>query len=216
MNCYTKEKCMELLKDIPDLGKDPLYYVFEDMNIQQDDTLFLEFGVYKGDSINYISSHTNGMVYGFDCFRGLPENWRPGHPKGEFDLSGILPTVNSNVVLIKGYFQDTLRPFLKEKNKQISFVHIDSDLYSSAIYILNTIKPYLTKNAIIIFDELVNFEYFECKDSELAAFSEFITNNPDFHFKWIGMKGAVDFTLTKGIRGYYFYMGHSVGVQLTI
>jgi hypothetical protein len=44
-------------------------------------TLWLEFGVATGTTINYISRFTNDKVYGFDSFEGLPENWREGYDK---------------------------------------------------------------------------------------------------------------------------------------
>jgi len=47
----------------------------------------LEFGVYKGESINYFAqklSHKN--IYGFDSFMGLPEFWRDGFNKNFFHL----------------------------------------------------------------------------------------------------------------------------------
>ena len=43
-----------------------------------EDGLFLEFGVYKGTSINFISSLIpDKKIYGFDSFGGLPEEWVP-------------------------------------------------------------------------------------------------------------------------------------------
>ena len=48
--------------------------------------------------------------------------------------------------------------FLKEKNPKINFIHIDVDTYETSKFILDSIKPYLVKGAIILFDELYNFE----------------------------------------------------------
>ena len=77
---------------IPYITKFPLKYVFEDMKLlHKHDTLWLEFGVFQGRTIDYISSFTNDKVYGFDCFNGLPEKWRDGYEKGTFDLNGQLP-----------------------------------------------------------------------------------------------------------------------------
>ena len=52
-------------------------------------TLWLEFGVASGISINYISRFTNDKVYGFDSFEGLPEKWRDGFNKGAFNMMVI-------------------------------------------------------------------------------------------------------------------------------
>jgi hypothetical protein len=52
----------------------------------------LEFGVFKGTSINFFSSQRPDLVFhGFDSFKGLPENWtgNKGHSKaGRFSLNG--------------------------------------------------------------------------------------------------------------------------------
>ena len=68
-----------------------------------------------------------------------------------------MPNLNSNVFPIKGWVQDTLPQFLKEHKPSINFVHIDLDTYESSKFVLTEIKPYLSKNSIILFDELYDF-----------------------------------------------------------
>ena len=86
------------------------------MKLQHDpNTLWLEFGVASGKTINYISKFTNDTVYGFDSFEGLPEKWRNGFDKGCFNRNGNLPKVNKNVTLIKGWFDETLPNFIENK-----------------------------------------------------------------------------------------------------
>ena len=47
---------LKMIENIPNIEMHPLYYVMQTMQLQhKPDTLWLEFGVYKGDSINYIS-----------------------------------------------------------------------------------------------------------------------------------------------------------------
>lgn len=48
--------------------------------------LILEFGVWRGGTINHIAGKTKRTVYGFDSFEGLPEDWFTGVPKGHFRL----------------------------------------------------------------------------------------------------------------------------------
>ena len=180
---------LSIIKNIPNINTDPLIYVFENMKLQhKPNTLWLEFGVASGTSINYISNFTNGTVYGFDSFEGLPEKWRDGFDQGAFSQNGILPQVNSNVVLIKGLFNETLPEFIQTYNAKISFIHIDSNLYSSTKYILDVLKDYIDTDCIIIFDQLVNYEGFDGDTGELKAFYEFITENK-VNYEWIGMKG---------------------------
>lgn len=188
---------LSILNNIPNVNKFPLNYVMENIKIKHEpDTLWLEFGVASGHTINYISNFTTENVYGFDSFEGLPEKWRDGFDKGAFSRNGELPIVNNNVVLIKGWFQDTLFDFLEKQNKKVSFIHMDCDLYSSCKFILNTIKPYLMKDCIIVFDELVNYDGFDGPNGELRAFYEFVNEN-NILYQWIGMNGT-----PLGMRGY--------------
>ena len=83
---------LSIIKNIPDIKTYPLKYVFENMKLtHKSNTLWLEFGVYSGRTINYISKFTNDIVYGFDSFEGLPEKWRDGFDKGIFSTEGNLP-----------------------------------------------------------------------------------------------------------------------------
>jgi hypothetical protein len=188
---------IDILENIPDIKTYPLTYVFEKMKLRhKPNTLWLEFGVDTGRSINYISKFTKDKVYGFDSFEGLPEKWRDGFEKGHFNRQGHLPKVSENVVLIKGWFKDTLPSFMeKQGNKKISFLHLDADLYSSTKFILNTLKNHLDKDCVVIFDELVNYDGFDGDNGELRAFYEFIQENTVV-YEWIGMDG------TTGMNGY--------------
>ena len=151
----------DIIQNIPNLNVYPLNYVFEHMKLQhKPNTLWLEFGVAGGSTINYISKFTTDKVYGFDSFEGLPEKWRDGFDKGEFTMHGKFPIVNNNVELIKGWFNETLVNFMKTHDKKISFIHIDVDLYSSTKYVLNTLKNYIDSDCIVVFDELVNYPGF--------------------------------------------------------
>ena len=129
---------LSIIQNIPNVNTYPLTYVFEHIKLKhKPNTLWLEFGVASGKSINYISRFTNDKVYGFDSFEGLPEKWRDGFEKGAFNRNGYLPHVNSNVELIKGWFNETLVNFIQTQNKKVSFIHMDADLYSSTKYIFD-------------------------------------------------------------------------------
>jgi hypothetical protein len=181
---------LNIIENIPNVNTSPLTYVFENMKLQhKPNTLWLEFGVASGRTINYISKFTNDNVYGFDSFEGLPEKWRDGYERGAFNQNGNLPLVNNNVVLIKGWFNETLVNFIQSHNKKVSFIHMDADLYSSTKYIFNVLKGYIDKDCIIVFDELVNYPGFDGDTGELKAFYEFITEN-NVDYEWIGMNGT--------------------------
>jgi len=122
---------------------------------------YLEFGVYKGESIDYFSrlnSDRNSRFIGFDTFTGLPEDWiefsrRVGSKT--FDAGGELPkSDDARVSFVKGLFQNTLPLFLKEyKSTYQLIVHNDSDLYSATLYVLTCANHILTSGTIVIFDE---------------------------------------------------------------
>src|SRR3972149_3709436 len=74
------------------------------------DGLIAEFGVFDGHSINFFAKKLSPLtVYGFDSFEGLNVDWSgAGLPKGTFNRNGKLPTVEINVSLIKGWFDQTV------------------------------------------------------------------------------------------------------------
>ena len=178
------------VRALPALDKEPLRWVMEEEKpAQGDNLLWLEFGVWKGDTIRYISGFTDQKIYGFDSFEGLPEFWRTGFEAGAFSEQGKLPSVPENVGLVKGWFEDTLPMFLEEQNKKrISFVHLDADLYSSTKFVLSSIASRLSTDAIIVFDELINYDGFDDDNGELRAWDEFIREWA-VAYSWIGGYG---------------------------
>jgi hypothetical protein len=121
------------------------------------DQFYIEFGVWKGQTINYLSNFVE-TIYGFDSFEGLKEDWVGVHnkPKGTFNLNKKIPKLNKNIIPVVGQIQDTLEPFLKKNQPRINFIHIDVDTYESTKYILNALKPFILNKAIILFDEIYN------------------------------------------------------------
>ncbi len=145
--------------------------------------LLLEFGVFKGNSVNFISEyHPTRLVYGFDSFEGLPETWTRDH-KGKYSLGGALPRVRSNVSLIKGWFEETLPKFVKDHEGPCAFIHIDCDLYSSTKTVLNHLREKIIPGTIIVFDDY--FFYPGWQQHEYLAFKEFTEEN-QIRFEYIG------------------------------
>jgi len=87
--------------------------------------LYMEFGVRTGTTINHIARQTpDATVHGFDSFEGLPEDWTGWmQKKGSFGGEGI-PEVESNVELVRGWFDQSLPDFLKGKTQDVAFMHI--------------------------------------------------------------------------------------------
>ena len=161
-----------------------LYYDYVLENVRHKEGLYLEFGVYKGSSINYISNRISPqIIYGFDSFEGLPEGWLPGYQQGKFNENGKLPVVNENVRLIKGWFDETLPGFIKaHKSEQCSFIHIDCDLYSSTKCVLSLLKDNIGRGTVICFDELAG--QIGWQDDEYKALVEFVEET-GLRFKYI-------------------------------
>jgi hypothetical protein len=135
--------------------------------------MITEFGVWKGESINFMSSLAPDCIfYGFDSFHGLKEDWHGGYyPKNFFSLNGSLPAVNSNVKLIAGWFQDTLPLFLKEHKDSVRLINIDCDTYESTKYVLETLHERIVEGTVIIFDEYLGYPGW--KDGEFKAWKEY-------------------------------------------
>ena len=135
--------------------------------------LVVEFGVFQGHSIRFFASLTGEMIYGFDSFEGLREDWKGwAAPKGTFDMGGALPPVPTNVTLIKGWFDETLPPFLREHCEPFSFVHIDSDTYEAASIVLARATDRFRTGTVVVFDEY--FGYRGWRAGESKAWREFV------------------------------------------
>lgn len=135
------------------------------------DGMWLEFGVWKAESLNHLAGLTQRKVYGFDSFEGLPERWTPSMKAGTFSTGGTLPPTAENVVLVKGWFQDTLPRFLAENpNTMVDLVHIDCDLFKSAGFAMSELRSRIRGGTVIVFDEFAGI----MPDDEARAFREFV------------------------------------------
>jgi len=146
------------------------------------DGLICEFGVWRGTTINFISSLTTRQVYGFDSFEGLPERWRDGFERGRFKLPG-LPKVRPSVQLIKGWFNESLPPFLAKNKAKAAFLHVDCDLYSSTKTIFELFRERIESGTVIVFDEYFNYPGWQ--EGEHKAFNEFIAIT-GHSYEWLG------------------------------
>lgn len=145
--------------------------------------LFLEFGVFKGESLRYIAKKNPGReVHGFDSFQGLPEQWAH-NPEGTFTTHGKLPKVPANVQLWKGYFEDSLPAWCKNHEGIIAFLHIDCDLRSSTEVILNNLSGSIRPGTVIVLDDYFNFPGWE--EDGHAVLVNFLEENK-FSAEYIG------------------------------
>lgn len=141
--------------------------------------VFLEFGVAQGAIFErWLQTNTNpdSMFYGFDTFRGLPEDAK--HfikitPKGTFDLDGKPPDIDySRAEFVVGLFQETLvdfiaGEFMREPDQRL-VVHLDADLFSASLFVSSTLDPIMRPGTVIIINN------FNSVLGTFRAFSDYI------------------------------------------
>ncbi|GLE50759.1 class I SAM-dependent methyltransferase [Mycobacterium montefiorense] len=152
------------------------------------DELILDLGVWIGWSTRLISDASDRMVYGFDSFEGLVEDWKlEDHvvKRGTFSLTdpfaqrfmhdtgvtfheGLPDALGRKVQFVKGSTYDTLAPFLADRpNAPIRLFHMDLDTYESCLHGLETCKEHFVPGSILVFDEYL------VTNGEMRAFFEF-------------------------------------------
>jgi hypothetical protein len=135
---------------------------------------YLEFGVFTGGTISFMAKRVGSrVIHGFDSFEGLPESWH-GFSLGQeaFSLKGKLPKVPANVRLHRGWFDQSLPPWLAENPGPVAFIHVDCDLYSSTKTIFELLGDRMVPGTIILFDEYFNYPNWE--QHEYKALQEFV------------------------------------------
>jgi hypothetical protein len=159
---------------------------------ERNKNVVLEFGVAGGESINHMASLRDDIdFYGFDTFTGLPEPWRTGFGVGSF-CQETLPVVQKNVTLVQGLIEETLPDFLADNRgaawirDHVRLLHIDTDIYSPASYVLANIVPHLRAGSIIVFDDFWNYPGWQ--SGEYKAFIEFDADHP----AKLAIRGYVD------------------------
>lgn len=159
-----------------DYGKRyPMYeWVIRQQKLASVPIQYLEFGVASGESFRWFLSKNNdpaSRFHGFDTFTGLPEDFG-SYKKGTFGSNNEVPQVSDpRASFHQGLFQQTLPGFVQSLDpSKRTVVMIDADLYSSTLFVLTTLAPYLRKNDIIFFDE------FAVPKHEFRAFLDFTSS----------------------------------------
>ncbi len=169
------------------LPKPPLWHVAQDgVAMDRPEGLWLEFGTGSGTTARMLcEARKTGVVYTFDWFQGLPDDWGDRFKKGafRFDPPTDLP---HNGRLITGLFEDSLGPFLEEHPEPADLVHIDCDIYSSTKCVLNRLTDRLVPGTVMVFDEMLYYPGRE--DQEVKAFYEWLCDTGK-SFEWIGIQG---------------------------
>lgn len=144
--------------------------VLEKFDLQNENPIiYMEFGVASGVSFRWWmanSKHEDSKFFGFDTFEGLPEDWGFFYKKG--DMSHQIEKLDdTRYQFFKGLFQETFPNFINEnaielKSGKRKILHLDADLFSSTLFVLTQIYPYLKQGDILIFDEfsVASHEFF--------------------------------------------------------
>ena len=144
-------------------------YLVDKLDLKNTAITYMEFGVYKGSSFNWWlhhCDHPESRFFGFDTFEGLPENWGSTYNKG--DMLADMPDISdARGRFIKGLFQQSVPDFMPAyqqdmKSDRRKIIHLDADLFSSTLYVLTSIAPFIKKGDILMFDEfnVPNHEFF--------------------------------------------------------
>jgi len=150
-------------------------YVIGSQGLDRRPIHYLEFGVAGGTSFAWwvkSNQHPGSRFFGFDTFEGLPEDWH-FFKKGAFSYD--IPFMDDERgTFVKGLFQDTLYQFLAGYRVNLDtpevtrVLHLDADLYSSTLFALTMMAPFLRDGDILLFDE------FNIPNHEFAAWSDFV------------------------------------------
>ncbi len=144
-------------------------YVVDKYNLKNEAFDYLEFGVCGGNSFKWWMDNCvneNAKFYGFDTFEGLPEAWGTFN-KG--DMAANMPVLeDKRGEFVKGLFQQSVPGFLEKaklNNGKKKIIHLDADLFTSTLFALTSMAPYLKKGDILFFDEfnVPNHEYYAFK-----------------------------------------------------
>jgi O-methyltransferase len=147
-------------------------FVISKFQLEQAPVTYLEFGVASGVSFEWWLTHLKNpasVFFGFDTFEGLPEDWGLFFKKGAMahDMKEI---ADKRHTFFKGIFQDTVvnaindnRSLLEQQRRKI--IHLDADLFSSTLFVLSQLYPYLKPGDVLIFDEfnVPNHEFYAMK-----------------------------------------------------
>jgi cytochrome P450 len=139
---------------------------------------------------------------GYDSFTGMPPGGHPhprwkagsfannylyGHPSLAYD-EPITPEALHKLFracglprpeLEIGWFEETIPATIPKKYQQAALVHIDSDLYASALCVLEGVAPILANGALVLFDDWFMYRG-DPKEGEARALAEFLERHPEW------------------------------------
>jgi hypothetical protein len=177
------------------------------MRVAELPPVFFEFGCHSGRTFSAALLAAKYFrlpldAYAFDSFEGLPETNKD--EDGIFRAGSYCTTLSQfrKIVkkgtkvnlpeknIIKGFYDQSLTKMLgKALPGQVGFVHIDVDLYSSTVTVLEFIKDHLTNGTVVLFDDWYAFPPGK-EMGEKRALKEFMQKYPHIKFsEWKNYSG---------------------------
>lgn len=162
--------------------------------------VYMEFGCHSARTFSAVVNAAgylnmdNMQFYAFDSFMGLPktDNIEDGiFESGEFKTSieDFRKKLKSRTGfsldpgnIIPGFFSASLTKALQSKMPSVGIVHIDVDLYSSTIEVLEFVKPLLVEGTVLLFDDYYCFPP-NGQKGEMRALIEFCEKYPEIKVK---------------------------------
>ena len=101
--------------------------------------------------------------------------------KNKLQPGPLTVEVKEGIVLVDGWFKDTLPKFVEQNSSPIKFIHVDSDNYNSAKDVFDNLGHLIVPGTVIKFDE---YRYYNgWRFREYRAFKEFIkTTSFDYDY----------------------------------
>lgn len=176
------------ITNIPTLeSRNDLYeYAFKNTISSESPINFIEFGVWKGESLRFFVSKNKNVksrFFGLDSFEGIPEKWGP-YDVGSWSADGKIPYIDDKRVhFIKGLFQvswEEAQSLISDNIENEIFVNYDADLYSSTLFALTKMDIF-KKSYYAVFDEFFGHESKALSDylCSYSAKVEFIAKTDD-------------------------------------
>jgi hypothetical protein len=201
---------------------------------------YIEFGVFQGDLFNLAlrtarnsfraapSRAFPGRFIACDSFQGLPDVpsmhdtdnvWEAGLYRSSLDdfhksIAGAARGIE--VLVLPGWFEDTLTPANREKHgiRKIAIANVDADLYESAVLCLDFITPALQNGTVLIFDDFYHVGA-SMSAGEPRAIREWLVRNPQIHLTPLRQHGLLGMifvvNLGKEDSPFYLHGGSSEG-----
>jgi O-methyltransferase len=178
---------------------------------------YVEFGSWGGNTMRcaYQGMVDSGRVrpmWAFDSFQGLPPatderdqhpGWQPGSEHGQGGVEAFHADCDRHGIpreaytAVEGYYDATLPAIGDGAPWDIAAAYIDCNMYSSAVTVLEFLRPRLKHGMILAFDDYYCWSSTQ-SSGERRAVAEFFRDNKDwslvpfFRLRWLGMAFMVE------------------------